>query len=163
MTHIIFNLFLTMRAAHDNKSMITADEMLRMPDDGFRYHLIKGELQQKALSGGFHGIIAARFGGVLGQYVEAHDLGETVAAAGFQLEHNPDTVLVPDVAFVDNKRLPVGTFPDGFWNIAPNLVFEVVQAGEKAEAIQRRVVLYILGRCAIGSDSSPKTPYNGSV
>lgn len=69
-------------ARESNKRLVTADEMLQMPDDGFRYHLIKGELQQKSLSGGFHGIIAARFGGALGQYVEAHDLGELKTLGG---------------------------------------------------------------------------------
>ncbi|MEW6210244.1 MAG: Uma2 family endonuclease [Acidobacteriota bacterium] len=38
---------------------VTADELLRMPDDGFRYELIKGEIRRMSPAGHKHGRIAA--------------------------------------------------------------------------------------------------------
>ncbi len=38
---------------------ITADELLEMPDDGFRYELVAGELRRMTPAGDAHGEIAA--------------------------------------------------------------------------------------------------------
>jgi len=37
---------------------VTAEDLLRMPDDGFRYELVKGELRRIPPAGGEHGDIA---------------------------------------------------------------------------------------------------------
>ena len=34
---------------------VTAEELLRMPDDGFRYELVKGELRKMVPAGSEHG------------------------------------------------------------------------------------------------------------
>ncbi len=44
--------------AHDRPS--TAEELLGMPDDGFRYELVRGELRRMSPSGRLHGRVAAR-------------------------------------------------------------------------------------------------------
>ena len=41
------------------RTLITADELLQMPDDGKRYELIEGELIEMAPAGLRHGEIAA--------------------------------------------------------------------------------------------------------
>ena len=42
------------------RTLVTADELLRMPDDGKRYELIEGELIEMAPAGGRHGNIGVR-------------------------------------------------------------------------------------------------------
>ena len=49
---------------------MTADELLVMPHNGYRYELIKGELRQMAPAGSQHGRIAATIGIRLGLFVE---------------------------------------------------------------------------------------------
>jgi Uma2 family endonuclease len=53
---------------------ITAEELLKMPDDGFRYELVKGELVKIAPAGSERGKIAMRLGWRLAQYVDSHGL-----------------------------------------------------------------------------------------
>src|SRR3954447_24700286 len=89
------------------EQLMTADELLRMPDDGFRYELVKGELRKMCPAGNEHGRVAMKFGWRLAQYVEANDLGEVYAAeTGFLISSEPDTVRAPDVSFVRKERIP---------------------------------------------------------
>ncbi len=39
------------------KTLVTADELFRMPDDGFRYELAKGELVKMVPAGAQHGTL----------------------------------------------------------------------------------------------------------
>ena len=86
--------------------MATADELLKMPDDGFRYELVRGELKEISLAGRQHGKVAIELAWQLAQYVEENQLGEVYAVGtGFRLSSNPDTVLAPDVSFVRQERV----------------------------------------------------------
>ena len=50
---------------------VSAEELLRMPDDGFRYELVKGEIRKMAPAGSLHGNVAIRVTLPLAQYVNA--------------------------------------------------------------------------------------------
>jgi Uma2 family endonuclease len=79
----------------------TADELLRMPDDNFRYELVRGESRGMPPAGQRHGRMAMNISTPLDQFVRAHGLGTVYAAeSGFRLTFDPDTVRAPDVAFV---------------------------------------------------------------
>lgn len=106
----------------------TADELLRLPDDGFRYELVGGELRKMSPAGGDHGDIAMTIGASLKAHAKAAGLGKVYAAeTGFLLSRNPDTVRAPDVAFVRTERV-VKT--SGFVPGAPDLVVEVVSPSD---------------------------------
>ena len=84
---------------------MTADELLAMPHNGYRYELVQGELRQMEFAGRQHGRIAAQIGGCLGAFVATNGLGETYAAeTGFIIDTAPDTVRAPDVSFVSRER-----------------------------------------------------------
>ena len=87
--------------------LITADELLAMPDDGFVYELIKGELIKVSPPPGYeHGIVAMNIAGPLYEYIKKKNLGKVCAAeTGFLLEQNPDTVRAADAAFVRRERV----------------------------------------------------------
>lgn len=103
---------------------MTAEELLHMPDDGFRYELVRGELRRMAPAGQEHGKITAVLTGSLVQYVLAHKLGTVYAAeTGFKLE--ADTVRAPEVAFIRRERLEEAGEGKGFWPGAPDLAVEV--------------------------------------
>jgi len=97
------------------RQQVTADELLHMPDDGFRYELVQGELRRMAPAGNVHGRVAMNIGISLGNYVKAHDLGTVYAAeTGFRLAEDPDTVRAPDVAFVSRPRVEAVGEVEGF-------------------------------------------------
>jgi Uma2 family endonuclease len=54
--------------------LITADELLRMSDDGNRRELVSGELREMTPAGHEHGRYTMRFSVPLGQHVEEHNL-----------------------------------------------------------------------------------------
>jgi Uma2 family endonuclease len=110
---------------------VTADELLRMPEDGFRYELIRGELRRSDLNGAEHGRVALTVAVALDAYIRVHRLGTAYAAGtGFQLAVNPDTVRAPDVAFVRKERADEIGDIRGYFPGAPDLVVEVVSPGD---------------------------------
>ena len=123
---------------------MTADELFMMPDDGFCYDLVKGELKKMSPPGSEHGAIIGRLTVALGSYVEANDLGEVFGAeTGFKLASNPDTVLGPDVAFVSNERIPPTGIPVGYWPGAPDLAVEVISPGNTGREIEGKIGEYL--------------------
>jgi Uma2 family endonuclease len=123
---------------------ITAEDLLRMPDDGFRYELVKGELNKMAPAGKTHGVLAMKIGWRLAQYVEAHELGHVCAAeTGFRLSGNPDTVRAPDVAFINQQRIEEIGDVEGYWPGAPDLAIDVVSPSDTYTQVQDKVLTWL--------------------
>ena len=109
----------------------TAEELLRMPDDGSRYELVEGELKKMAPAGDVHGYLALRIASRLERHVDANNLGRTYAAeTGFKISSNPDTVRAPDAAFVSRERVEKAGRVRGYWPGAPDLAVEVVSPND---------------------------------
>jgi Uma2 family endonuclease len=118
---------------------MSAEELLHLPDDGFRYELVRGELKKMPPAGHEHGDVAMRFGWRLAQHVELHDLGKVFAAeTGFLLSTQPDTVRAPDVAFVRKERVEQVSKKGGYWPGAPDLVIEVISPGDSYSEWKKR-------------------------
>ncbi len=123
---------------------MTADELFMMPEDGFRYDLVKGELRKMSPAGSEHGAIIARLTIALGHFIEANDLGAVFGAeTGFKLASNPDTVLAPDLAFVCNERIPPTGIPVAYWPGAPDLAVEVVSPGNTRREMDEKISEYL--------------------
>jgi Uma2 family endonuclease len=119
---------------------ITADELLRMPDDGTRRELIAGELREMAPSGHEHGRVTMRFSGPLSVFVDEHELGAVYAAeTGFLLAERPDTVRGPDVAFVTAEQVARITKQRGYFPGAPDLAVEVISPADAYAAVEEKV------------------------
>jgi len=122
----------------------TADELLAMPDDGYRYELIEGELIRMSPAGAKHGRIVIRISTALAVHVRAHDLGEVYAAeTGFKLRSDPDTVRAPDVAFVNKARINQAGDPEGYWSGAPDLAVEVLSPGDSRRKTEAKAKHWI--------------------
>jgi Uma2 family endonuclease len=114
----------------------TADDLLRIPDDGFRYELVEGELIKMSPAGYLHGAVVMLLSSRLHRFVTEHDLGRVSGAeTGFRLEHDPDTVRAPDIAFVTRERLAATGLPQGYYPGAPDLAIEVVSPHDTAAEI----------------------------
>lgn len=123
---------------------MTADELLRMPDDGFRYELVRGELRKMSPSGHEHGRVAMNFGWRLAEHVQSKSLGAVYAAeTGFLLSSNPDTVRAPDAAFVSRRRLEAIGGAEGYWPGPPDLAVEVISPGDTYAEVEEKAIVWL--------------------
>ncbi len=118
--------------------LVTAEELLDMPDDGFRYELVRGELRKYPYCGFRHGIVAANVAYSIYKHI-AEDFGDVVAATGFILERDPDHVRAPDVSFVRGERVKAMGVGDGYFPGPPDLAVEVVERGDHYVEVQEKV------------------------
>jgi|SRR5215204_3297553 len=126
------------------RQQVTADELFYMPDDGFRYELVQGELRQMNPAGNVHGRVAMSFAWRLAQYVDENQLGVVYAAeTGFRLATDPDTVRAPDVAFVSQARVEAVGEAEGFWPEAPDLAVEVISPGDSYADIEEKIFAWL--------------------
>ncbi len=119
--------------------LITAEELIEMPDDGCRYELVRGELVQMAPPGLRHGRMAGCLMYHMGNYVEAEGLGVVYARTGFRLASDPDTVRAPDASFISRERLDEVGETDGYWPGAPDLVVEVISPNDRYTDVEAKV------------------------
>jgi Uma2 family endonuclease len=118
----------------------TASELFEMPDDGFRYELVRGELRKMSPSGWEHGLIVVNVTLLVGQHVKINNLGACSGAeTGFKIASDPDTVRAPDLAFVSRERIPEGDAPKKFFVGAPDLVVEVLSPGDSYTEVEEKV------------------------
>ena len=127
--------------------LMTAEELLNMPDDGFRYELVRGELRKRPLAGQTHGRYASNISLSLGGHAKANRLGRSYIATGFILETDPDHVLAPDFAFISNERLREIGESDGFAQGAPDLVVEVISPNDRYTDVEEKVEDWLNAGC----------------
>ncbi len=121
------------------RALMTAEDLFNLPEDDMFHELVKGELITLPPPGAKHGFVAGQAFFLIRTHVDAHELGSVFAAeTGFKIGRNPDTVRAPDVAFVAAERLPT-ELPDGYMDLAPDLVVEVVSPSDSARYVQEKV------------------------
>lgn len=95
----------------------TAADLERLPDDGFRYELVDGEVRKMTPAGNEHGRIAALVTASLVQHVLVNRLGSVYAAeTGFRLASDPDTVAGTGCGFRESGAAGCGR--RGGWLLA---------------------------------------------
>jgi Uma2 family endonuclease len=123
---------------------VTADQLLRMPDDGYRYELVAGALRKMVPAGWKHGAIAGKLHTRLGQHIDQHELGTIFGAeTGFLIARDPDTVRAPVIAFVHKDRLPATKPEEAYWPGAPDLAVEVVSPGDRLGEVDDKVAMWL--------------------
>ena len=113
-------------------------------DDQHQYELIDGELIQIDMSSFAHTSIGIRLSGYMMLHAESNRLGiVTGADGGIVFGRDPDTMLIPDVAFVDVRRLP----PRDTWTqrleLAPDLAVEILSPSNRMSHVQRKLAIYL--------------------
>ena len=125
-------------------TLLTAEQLLRMPDDGYRYELVAGEIRKMTPASIEHGLVAGRLDRLLSQHVFLNKLGETlVAEPTFRLSRDPDTVRVPDIAFLRSERLRGRDRREAFWPGAPDLAVEVVSPNDTHSEVDEKVKAWL--------------------
>ncbi len=125
-------------------TLMTAEDLLKLPDDGRRYELVRGKLIRMSPSGSRSSIVSGRISNRVGPFVEQHRLGFCGDSDwGFILASNPDVVRAPDVGFVRADRIPPEGIPEGFWPGAPDLAVDVLSSSDRFSDVLEKVQEYL--------------------
>ncbi|MEA2530419.1 MAG: hypothetical protein QOG89_2063 [Thermomicrobiales bacterium] len=111
---------------------------------GAPFELIRGELYEVAATKYRHVVVAGRFARSLGRYSDSTLPGEVlVGEAGLALEEDPDSLIIPDVAFVREERL-LPKDQQGDWvREPPHVVVEVRSPSNTQQEIKRKLAVYL--------------------
>ena len=122
------------------RTLMSADELLALPDDHLRHELIEGEITTITPAGHEHGEIVFRLSGLLWEFLRINPIGRAFGAeTGFWIGSDPDTVRAPHVAFVSADRVAEVTARRGFGRGAPDLAAEVISADDTYTEVDRKV------------------------
>jgi Uma2 family endonuclease len=117
----------------------TVEDVAQLPDDVMRYALIRGELYRMPPPKARHGRIVSIINWHLYGFVVQHGLGSVYDQSGFVLQRHPDTLLGPDLSFVQAVHVPAdeSAYPE----LAPDLVVEVVSPSQSGPSIEEKVAI----------------------
>ena len=116
----------------------TVEDVAQLPDDEYRYALIRGVLHRMPPTQGQHGFTVGNAAFHVRGFVGEHRLGRMYDQSGFVLERDPDVLIAPDLAFVRRDRVPDY---QGYPRLAPDLVVEVISPSETGPTIEEKVAL----------------------
>ena len=120
--------------------LMTAEELLKMPKDGYRYELVRGVLRKMAPVGHTGGYYELNISSELRAFVKANGLGRAYSSnTGFLLERDPDYVLAPDASFVRQERVETATEERGYFPGAPDFVAEVISPNDRYSDVAEKV------------------------
>ena len=137
---------------------MTADDLFQLPDDGYKYELVEGELIRMPPTGAEHGQIVTNVASLLRNHVKQYNLGVVCAAdTGFWLKRNPDLVRAPDASFVSKERIPSEGIPRSYWPFAPDLAVEVISPNDRFDDVLEKVAEYFAAGTRLVWVVHPKT------
>ena len=138
-----------MAIARQPTSLMTAEDLLALPNDGDKHELVEGELRQMPPSSGEHSRVELYIAFWLMSFVYLHRLGKVYGSdAGYPLRRSPDTVLSPDVSFIRTERVPQDD-QSGLMELAPDLAVEVVSPSNTVNEMDDKVAAYLAAGTAV--------------
>ena len=124
--------------------LLTAEDLLRLYSEGVRGELIRGVLHETMPAGFKHGWIATKLIALLMNFIQPRALGTLVASdSGVWLERDPDTVREPDIAFTSVERLPINADIDGYSEVVPDLVVEIVSPNDRPGEVVEKTAMWL--------------------
>jgi Uma2 family endonuclease len=123
-------------------ALLTVEEFAAIPESAGRFELVRGALRPMMAPLYDHGIVVMAFGSRLLRFAGQDDLGDVMTEVGFVFERDPDTVYLPDIAFVRADRRPPPDERRHYVEMAPDLVVEVLSPSNTANEIAEKVEIY---------------------
>lgn len=124
------------------KKLITAEELLALPNDGMRHELVRGELIEMPPAGDDHGFVGDELTWQMGTFIRQNRLGRgRLAETGFLI--NPDTVLAPDYAYISYERMSIRPRNRGYAEVIPDLVVEVFSPNDRQAQMDHKIQLWL--------------------
>jgi Uma2 family endonuclease len=128
--------------APEATKLITGKELFAMGDIG-RCELIDGRIVPMSPTGIHHAYIEFNLGRILGNFVMERKLGWVGGGeAGIYIHRNPDRVRGADVIFLSREKFPQGIPEDGFLEIAPDLIVEVMSPNDTWQEVREKIGEY---------------------
>ena len=148
------------------KRLITAEQFLRMPDDGRLTELVRGRIEVMTMPKPRHGYYCVLVVRILDEYALKHKAGRVICNDSAVItERDPDTVRGADVAFYSFKRVAKGRLPKGYLSAPPEAVFELRSPSERPGKLLTKVGEYLAVGvdvvCVIDPDAETITVYAG--
>ena len=127
------------------EKLLTADEFLRLCEQRIiKGELVKGVLHETMSAGGKHGEVAMALGTAMTLHVRPNRLGRVAGSdTGVILERDPDTVREPDIAYFSVETLPLDIGVQGYYEVVPDLVVEIVSPGDSPSYVAERVAMWL--------------------
>lgn len=127
--------------AFAESTMITGQELLAMGDIG-PCELIDGRIVPMIPTGAEHARVEFRLGSELEVFVRQRGIGWVLGGeVGIYTRRNPDRVHGADIAFISKESAPDGP-PEGFLEIAPELVVEIISPGDRWRDVRQKINEY---------------------
>ena len=125
--------------------LLTAEDLEAMGSEAEkRFELVDGALREVEGVDGRHGNIEFNLGVELGIYNRERRAGRFFTSdTRFAIARNPDTVLMPDLAFIRADRIPATGVWEGIVPIVPDLVVEIASPNDTGEAVRRKAARYL--------------------
>lgn len=132
-----------MTVAEPIERLVSVEEFIKLPDDGRRRELVKGKIIEMPQPKPRHGYICTEIAAILREHAKARDLGRVVGESGVITERDPDSMRGPGVSFYSFERIPRGTMPDGYLDVLPELVVEVLSTFDRWPRVLEKIVEYL--------------------
>ena len=124
--------------------LLTAEDLLRLSSQGVKGELIRGVLCETVATGEEHGHIAGIFITFLNIHIRPRKLGRTGGTdVGVLIRRKPDTVREPDVYYVSAERLPLEVRVQGYLEVVPELVVEIVSPSDSEQAVNEKTTMWL--------------------
>lgn len=106
--------------------------------------LIDGEVVELTPTSPEHGMVETNLAILVGAHVKSRRLGCVLTGdVGFIVAREPDSVRAPDIAFIEQHRIPESGVPKGFWEIVPDLVIEIVSPSDSRRKLSEKTRMWI--------------------
>jgi Uma2 family endonuclease len=119
----------------------TEADLMALPDDGFNYELVNGELVMSPKNNPLHGEICSELLTALRTFAKARRLGTVWDSnTGFWMKNR--NCRAPDISFVSKERLQalgLKRAPQSFFHGAPDLAVEVKSPNNTRREIDERL------------------------
>ena len=127
------------------RKLMTADDLLALPDDGKRHELVSGELIEMPSPGVMHGIVVDNFSWLIGGFVRRNNLDfVSTSEVGIYIEQDPDTVRAADYALISRRRIAAPIPTRGYvFGLVPDLVVEVVSPDYRATTVESKTRMWL--------------------
>jgi Uma2 family endonuclease len=138
--------------------LLTAEEYGELPDLGRPTELVRGLIVDMNVPYPRHGQVCAQIAYLLRRYLEDHDIGHVITNdSGVVVERGPDTVRGLDVTFISYQKAAKGPLPRKYFDVAPELLFEVRSPDDRWGKILQKVGEYLTAGtevvCVVDPDS----------
>lgn len=134
----------TTREGLTQEKLLTADDLLRLDAERIRGELRRGVFCETMSAGIEHAQIVMNLGILLGTFIKLRRLGKLFGSdGGVLLERDPDTVREPDVGFISAEKSPHGERIQGYAQVVPDLVVEIMSPTDTLQSIDDKARMWL--------------------